>query len=130
MVTYGSDVAKQNGFTNLEYRLGEIESPPIDNNSVDLVFFSQALHHAENPAKAIQEAHRIAKPGGCIVILDLLKHHFEDARELYADLWLGFSELDITRFLKEAGFDKVEISVVDRETESPHFQTLMAIATK
>ena len=130
MVDYGSDVAKENGFKNLEYRLGEIEAPPIEDNSVDLVFFSQALHHAEKPAKAIREAHRIAKPGGRIVILDLLKHQFDDARELYADLWLGFSELDITKFLKEAGFNDVEISVVNRETESPHFQTLMAIAIK
>ena len=130
MVDFGSQVAKDNGFKNLEYRLGELESPPIDEESVDLVFFSQALHHAEHPDKAIREAHRIVKPGGRIVILDLLKHQFEDARELYADLWLGFSELDVTRFLKDAGFVQIEISVVDRETESPHFQTLMAIATK
>ena len=130
MVDFGSQVAKDNGFKNLEYRLGELESPPIDEESVDLVFFSQALHHAEHPDKAIREAHRIVKPGGRIVILDLLKHQFEDARELYADLWLGFSELDVTRFLKDAGFEQIEISVVDRETESPHFQTLMAIATK
>ena len=130
MVAYGSEVAKDNGFKNLEYRLGEIEAPPIDDNFVDLVFFSQALHHAEKPAKAIREAHRIMKPDGRIVILDLLKHQFEDARELYADHWLGFSELDITRFLRDAGFDKIEISVVDRERESPHFQTLMAVATK
>jgi len=130
MVDFGSQVAKDNGFKNLEYRLGELESPPIDDDSVDLVFFSQALHHAEHPDKAIREAHRIVKPDGRIVILDLLKHQFEDARELYADLWLGFSELDVTRFLKDAGFEQIEISVVDRETESPHFQTLMAIATK
>tara|TARA_R110000850_G_scaffold10018_1_gene36178 strand:+ start:445 stop:1374 length:930 start_codon:yes stop_codon:yes gene_type:complete len=130
MVAYGSKVAKENGFKNLEYRFGEIENPPIDDNSVDLVFLSQSLHHAEKPDDAILAAHRILKPGGRIVILDLLKHQFEDARELYADIWLGFSELGINRFLEGAGFRDIDISVVDREAEPPHFQTLMAIAIK
>lgn len=130
MVEFGSSVARENGYSNLEYRLGEIENPPINADSVDLAFFSQALHHAEHPAVAITAAHRILKPGGRIIILDLLKHQFEDARELYADQWLGFSELDISRFLKSAGFREIEVSVVDRESEAPHFQTVMAIAVK
>ncbi|MEX2581081.1 MAG: metalloregulator ArsR/SmtB family transcription factor [Verrucomicrobiales bacterium] len=130
MVEYGAGVARENGYDNLEYRLGDIEAPPIDDGTVDLAFLSQALHHAAKPEAAIAAAHRILKPGGRIVVLDLLKHQFEDARELYADRWLGFSELDISRFLEKAGFVEIEISVVDREAESPHFQTLMAIATK
>lgn len=130
MVDFGSKVAKENGYENLEYRLGEIEEPPIEAESVDIAFFSQALHHAERPEKAIAAAHGILKPGGRIVILDLLKHQFEEARELYADRWLGFSELEISRFLKSAGFEDIEISTVDREADPPHFQTVMAIATK
>lgn len=130
MVDFGSKVAKENGYENLEYRLGEIEEPPIEAESVDIAFFSQALHHAAKPEKAIEAAHGILKPGGRIVILDLLKHQFEEARELYADTWLGFSELEISRFLKSAGFKEIEISTVDREADPPHFQTVMAIATK
>ncbi|MAS95891.1 MAG: transcriptional regulator [Verrucomicrobiales bacterium] len=130
MVDFGSKVAKENGYTNLEYRFGEIEEPPIDAESVDIAFFSQALHHAAKPEKAIEAAYGILKPGGRIVILDLLKHQFEEARELYADTWLGFSELEISRFLKSAGFKEIEISTVDRESDPPHFQTVMAIATK
>lgn len=130
MVEYGKTVARENGYHNLEYRLGGIEDPPIRDASVDLAFFSQSLHHALHPEIAIAAARRILKPGGHIVILDLLKHNFEDARELYADLWLGFSELEISRFLKNSGFGGVEISVVDRETEPPFFQTLLAIGKK
>jgi ubiquinone/menaquinone biosynthesis C-methylase UbiE/DNA-binding HxlR family transcriptional regulator len=130
MVEFGSQVAKENGYENLEYRLGGIEEPPIEDESVDLAFFSQSLHHAEKPAEAVAAAHRILKPGGRIVILDLLKHQFEEARELYADHWLGFSELDISRFLNEQKFQDIDIAVVDREADPPHFQTLMAIATK
>ncbi|MCH1409761.1 MAG: metalloregulator ArsR/SmtB family transcription factor, partial [Verrucomicrobiales bacterium] len=112
MVEFGSQVAKENGYENLEYRLGGIEEPPIEDESVDLAFFSQSLHHAEKPAEAVAAAHRILKPGGRIVILDLLKHQFEEARELYADHWLGFSELDISRFLNEQKFQDIDISVV------------------
>lgn len=130
MVEFGASVARENGYLNLEYRLGEIESPPIEDGTVDLAFFSQSLHHAEHPDLAIAAAHRILKPGGRIIILDLLKHQFEDARDLYADIWLGFSELDISRFLKNSGFREIEISVVDREPDPPHFQTVMALAQK
>ncbi len=130
MVEFGASVARENGYRNLEYRLGEIESPPIEKGTVDLAFFSQSLHHAEHPDRAIAAAHDILKPGGRIIILDLLRHQFEDARDLYADIWLGFSELDISRFLKGAGFREIEISVVDREADPPHFQTVMALAQK
>lgn len=130
MVTYGSDLAKQHGFTNLEYRLGDIENPPIEPGSVDLVFLSQALHHAQRPGQALRAAFALLKPGGRIIILDLLKHQFEKARELYADVWLGFSEAELHEMLSDVGFQKVETSIVHRETRSPHFQTVLAIADR
>jgi ArsR family transcriptional regulator len=130
MVQFGSDLAAKNGVTNLEYRLGELESPPIADGSVDVAFFSQALHHAAHPQRAVDQAFRILKPGGRIVILDLKKHSFEEARELYADLWLGFSEVELDGFLRGAGFVMVEVAPVHREEESPHFETLLAMGEK
>ena len=130
MVAYGSELASKHGFANLEYRLGDIESPPVDAESVDLVFLSQALHHAQNPQAALRAAFRIVKPGGRIVLLDLLAHSFEKARDLYADVWLGFTESRLHEMLGKAGFKDVETSVVHRESESPHFQTVLAIAGK
>ena len=85
MVEFGQRLAKENELPNLEYRLGDIESPPIDDSSVDLAILSQALHHAEQPSKALSEAHRILKPRGRLIVLDLLQHTFEKARELYFD---------------------------------------------
>jgi ubiquinone/menaquinone biosynthesis C-methylase UbiE/DNA-binding transcriptional ArsR family regulator len=128
MVAYGADLAKQHGFSNLEYRLGDIENPPIEHASVDLVFLSQALHHAQHPAQALRAAFALLKPGGRIIVVDLLKHQFEKARELYADVWLGFSEAELHEMLSDVGFQKVETSIVHRESRSPHFQTVLAIA--
>ena len=130
MIEFASGVARKNGFKNLEFRFGDIEDPPLDDDSVDLAFFSQALHHAEKPSRAIEGAFRILRPGGRVVILDLLKHSVEEARELYADVWLGFAEAEIAAFLDAAGFENAEFTVVDREKKSPHFQTLLAIAEK
>jgi len=130
IVAFGANKAKKNGLKNLEFRLGDLEAPPIDPQSVDLVILSQALHHAKDPAQAIVAAHRILRPSGQVMILDLLAHNFEKAHELYGDTWLGFAESDLQRWLETAGFKKIEISVVAREEQPPNFQTILAAGEK
>lgn len=130
MVEFGSQLAKRHGFDNLEYRLGDIEDPPIAKGTIDLAVLSQALHHAIHPERAIGSAYRMLRKGGRIVILDLLSHRFERARELYADHWLGFSEVQLHQFLETNGFKNIEVTVVSREKQSPHFQTVFATAVK
>jgi ubiquinone/menaquinone biosynthesis C-methylase UbiE len=130
MVQFGAELARKHGLNNLEYRLGDMEAVPIPDGQVDVAFFSQSLHHAPHPETAIAEAWRILKPGGRIAILDLLRHQFEEARELYADVWLGFTEVELRRFLMERGFREIYSSVVHREPEAPHFETILAVADK
>lgn len=130
MVAFGTSKAKKNGLKNLEFRLGDLQQPPIETATMDLVILSQSLHHAEEPAKTLAAAHRILKPGGQLMLLDLLQHNFEEARELYGDRWLGFPESDLHRWLEAAGFKKIEISVVASEDQPPHFQTVLASGVK
>ena len=130
MVEFGSELAARNNIGNLYYKLGDLEAVPLEDESVHLVLLSQALHHARHPKVAIAEAYRILKPGGKIIILDLNQHTFEQARELYADLWLGFSENALYKMLKQTGFQQVDVSVVSRETVAPNFQTLLAKGIK
>jgi ArsR family transcriptional regulator len=130
MVEYGSRLARENGFTNLEYRLGDIVEPPIEPESVDLVLFSQALHHAARPQRAVESAYRILKPGGRILILDLASHTYEQAKELYAHVWLGFSGVELHAMLEKAGFADLEVSIVAREQQAPNFQTILATGLK
>ena len=112
MVELGQELARKHGLDNLEYRLGDIVAPPI------------------KPSRALEAAWDILKSGGCLVVLDLLQHGQEEARELYADRWLGFTPAALESMLKEAGFRNIHTDIVDREPDPPHFQTLMAAAWK
>ena len=130
IVAFGAAKAKKNNLKNLEFRLGDLEHPPIDPDSIDLAILSQALHHAVEPARAIAAVYEILKPRGQIMILDLAKHNFERARELYGDRWLGFAESDLHRWLEEAGFKRIEINVVALEEQPPNFETVLASGQK
>ena len=64
------------------------------------------------------------------MVLDLARHQFERAHELYGDRWLGFAESDLQRWLEEAGFKRIEINAVAREEQPPHFETVLACGQK
>ncbi|MHC1768568.1 MAG: ArsR/SmtB family transcription factor [Verrucomicrobiia bacterium] len=130
MVAFGARKAKKIGLTNLEFRLGDLEDPPIEAESIDLAILSQALHHASDPGRAVRSAHRILVPGGHIMILDLLQHSFKQADALYGDRWLGFTEAELQSWLEQAGFRQIEITVVAREEQPPNFQTILATGVK
>ena len=130
MVTHSQLQAQKLGLKNLEFRIGDLEAPPIEKNSVDLVIFSQALHHAANPERALKAAYSILKNNGKLLVLDLKQHHFEAARKLYFDTWLGFREIELTRWLKRCGFTHISCRLLERETEKPYFQPLLATAIK
>ncbi len=130
MVAVGTELARKNELANLAYKLGDIERVPLQDGSVDLAILSQALHHAQHPQRAVEEAFRILRPTGQILVLDLAEHTFERARELYADLWLGFKESALHGFLRKAGFAQVEVTSAAKETVEPCFETLLASGLK
>lgn len=130
MVEVGTELAKKNALTNLTYKLGDIEQVPLADESVDLAILSQALHHAIHPQKAVDEAYRILRPAGQLLILELAEHDFEKARDLYKDHWLGFREAALEQFLKKAKFIKIEVNPVSKEAVEPFFETLLATGTK
>jgi SAM-dependent methyltransferase len=126
MVAFGRTEAKKKGIANLEFRLGDLAEPPIPANSVDVVILSQALHHAANPQQAVTAAAGLLRKGGRLVVLDLNQHHFDPARDLYGDHWLGFSEADLRDWLNAAGLREIEVQLLAPEAEPPHFQPTLA----
>ena len=130
IIRFGENQARKAKIKNIEFRLGDIQKPPIEPASVDVAILSQVLHHLEKPELALAAAQRILLPGGKIFILDLLKHHFTEAHKLYEDTRLGFSEGEIQLLLEQTGFENIDISIASREEKPPHFQTLLATARK
>lgn len=126
MIAFGRAESKKKNIPNLEYRLGDLADPPIPPRSVDIVILSQALHHAANPQQAVAAAAKLLRKGGRLIVLDLNRHHFDQARELYGDHWLGFSESDIHEWLTAAGLQQIEVQLLTPETEPPHFQPMLA----
>jgi ArsR family transcriptional regulator len=126
MVAFGRAESKKKNIPNLEYRLGDLADPPIPARSVDIVILSQALHHTANPQQAVAAAARLLRKGGRLIILDLNQHHFDKARDLYGDHWLGFSETDLHDWLTAAGLQQIEVQLLAPESEPPHFQPTLA----
>jgi len=107
---------------------GDLEKLPLKANTEDAVFVSQVLHHATRPGKALQEAARVLKPGGQMILLDLSRHDQEWVREEWADQWLGFDEKELRGWLKAAGL-KIKIFQA-LEGPEPAFSVLMIVAEK
>jgi ubiquinone/menaquinone biosynthesis C-methylase UbiE len=96
----------------VEYRIGEAESLPLGDSSVDYVFANMFLHHVDSPPAAIREMARILKPGGRLVITDLDRHDFDFLRTEHCDRWMGFDRPDVARWLAEAGLAGVSIDCI------------------
>jgi SAM-dependent methyltransferase len=122
-------LAKRRRVSNVTWRVGELEHVPLPDASVDLVLLSQALHHAAQPARALAEAARILRPGGHLLILDLRTHDQEWVTTRLGDRWLGFSDHDLKRLLRDAGFAHVRLDVGARLKGDP-FTVLIASGTR
>ena len=111
------------------WKRGELEKLPIRDATVDVALLSQALHHAADPARAIQEAVRILTPGGRVLILDLREHREAWVRERLGDRWPGFSDDELRRLLAGAGLTDIKITTGARRTGDP-FTVLIASGVK
>jgi ArsR family transcriptional regulator len=96
-------------FDNVELRRGELEGLPIDDAMLDAATMMLVLHYVSEPARALAEVWRVLKPGGRLILVDMLPHDRDSYRQQMGHVWLGFGEDQISGLIEEAGFGKTRI---------------------
>jgi ArsR family transcriptional regulator len=122
-------LAERRRVKNVTWKRGELEHLPIADEQVDVAMLSQALHHAEEPPRAVAEAARITAPGGHVLVLDLRTHRETWVHSKLGDRILGFADAELKRMLTSAGLRDVRVGVGARKTGDP-FTVLLASGTK
>jgi ArsR family transcriptional regulator len=115
------------GFTNVDVRSGRLESLPVEDASVDAALLFLVMHYVPEPGDAVAEAHRVLKPGGRLLIVDMMPHDREDLLHEMGHVWRGFSEAEVSRMLADCGFDSVRFHPLPAD-EAAKGPTLFAAA--
>ena len=120
--------AEQNLQDRLDLRLGNLENLDLSGEAFDAVFLSQALHHTSNPEDVVRLAAEGLRPGGQMIILDLVRHEHEWTREEWADQWLGFDLVEMREWLGGAGIEPAVIDSLPGST--PDLSVLIVVGKK
>lgn len=123
------ELAARRHVSNVDWRLGELERPPVEAGAADVALLSQALHHAEDPLQALQAATAVVRESGRVLVLDLISHTEEWTRERLGDRWLGFTVAELTNMMTDAGLVDLHVGPIDDAASSP-FEVLTAVGTK
>jgi len=101
-------IAKERQVDNVEFRQGDVLKLPLESRSADAAFCVMVLHFLPDPARAIADLCRIVRPGGTVILVDLVEHKQQWMREQMAHQWLGFDRGSIQEWFRGAGATSVD----------------------
>jgi ArsR family transcriptional regulator len=105
-------------WTNVEFRRGELEALPIDDQELDVAIFSLVLHYAADPECTLAEARRVLRAGGRLLIIDMMPHERQEYQSEMGHVWQGFSEEQVAAWLGRAGFDRLAYHMLPPDPEA------------
>lgn len=118
------------GFHNVDLRRGDLEALPIDDARLDLATLMLVLHHVPEPRRALAEVARALRPGGRVIIVDMLPHGRDGFRQQMGHVWLGFSESHLDQLLSGAGFGEVRMVPLPPDARAKGPALFLAAARK
>ena len=110
-----------------DFRSGSLERLPLDDAGADLVIAAMVLHHLPDPVRGLREIFRVLRPGGRLLIAELVRHDEDSMTTRFADFWPGFEPDRLEAMLAEAGFAPGR---VERGRGSAKLETVLVSATK
>lgn len=115
---------------NVSVKSGSLEALPVPDAELDIALLSLVLHHVPDPGRALAEVGRVVKPGGRVLVVDMLPHDRAEYRQGMGHVWLGFSGKHVGKLLHAAGFGDVRVGPlpVDRAAKGPAL--FVAVATR
>ncbi len=106
------------GVKNVELRAGELEALPLADGELDAAVVSLVLQYVAEPPVALAEVRRVIRPGGRLVLVDLMAHGRAEYQEQMGHLWQGFTESQVRDWLSEAGFRNIRWTVLPPDPQS------------
>lgn len=115
MVSKAKENARKGEYSNVEFRLGEIEKLPVEGNSIDVIISNCVINLSPDKEAVFKEGHRVLKSGGRLMVSDLvlakdLPREIKDSVEAYVGCLAGAIKKDkYLHFIKKAGFQDIKI---------------------
>jgi len=104
-------VANERAIVNVEFRQGDALKLPLSPASVDAAFCVMVLHFLPEPERAITELCRVTRPGGSVILVDLVQHNQAWMREQMAHEWLGFDQSTIEKWFRRGGAEAIDYNL-------------------
>lgn len=123
MISKARENAENGGYTNTDFRLGEIEHLPVADSTVDVIISNCVINLSPEKGQVFLEAYRVLKPGGRLAISDIvssieLPDKIKNDLSLYSGCMAGASSIDeLNRLLKKVGFSKINIQPKEKSRE-------------